>query len=138
MPRLSDEPYLKFPLKITARGASLSSRAAHVREQIEQVLFTNPGERVFRPEFGLGVRSLVFEPNSPSLAEVAKQRLTASLAKALQGEVNSNSLNIEVEASPEYGERLLIRISYSLAKIGKEEQHVFWASRGGGENGPVS
>ncbi len=36
----------------------------HIREQIEQVLFTDPGDRVFRPEFGAGVRRLVFEPNS--------------------------------------------------------------------------
>ncbi len=36
----------------------------HIREQIEQVLFTDPGERVFRPELGAGMRQLVFEPNT--------------------------------------------------------------------------
>ena len=39
-------------------------RVRHIREQIEQVLFTDPGERVFRPEFGAGVRRLVFEPST--------------------------------------------------------------------------
>jgi len=132
MARLAEEPYLKFPLSISDRGPALSTRSEHVREQIEQVLFTNPGERVFRPEFGAGVRSLVFEPNSTALAEVTKQRLTASLAQALQGEVDPKSLEVRVQASPEYGERLMIRISYTLAKIGKTESHTFVAAEGGG------
>ena len=39
----------------------------HIRDLIEQVLFTSPGERVMRPDFGAGLLALVFEPNSVEL-----------------------------------------------------------------------
>ncbi|MDY6943666.1 MAG: GPW/gp25 family protein [Pseudomonadota bacterium] len=122
MPRLSDPGYLAFPFRVKADGARTSGRAAHVREQIEQVLFTDPGERVFRPEFGIGVRSLVFEPNNSPLWEVTKKRLLASLAEALHGEVDPRTLVLDV-----YGEeeKLFVVISYTLAAIGHQESHRF-------------
>ena len=83
--RLNNPDYMKFPLEIGAHGAETSTRRLHVREQIEQVLFTHPGERWFRPEFGIGVRALVFEPNNLALWEVTKKRLLASLRDALAG-----------------------------------------------------
>lgn len=122
MQRIADPPYASFPFRVGAAGASTSGRAEHVREQIEQVLFTSPRERVFRPEFGAGVRRLVFEPNSPGLREVLRRRLTASLAEALQGEVDPSTLQIEIQGS---GERITIVVSYSLAAIGSSESHAF-------------
>jgi hypothetical protein len=113
---------MKFPLEIGARGAATSSRLLHVREQIEQVLFTHPGERWFRPEFGIGVRALVFEPNNLALWEVTKKRLLASLRDALAGEVDPRSLEVAVTAE---GERLLITISYMLATIQHTEKLQF-------------
>lgn len=131
MSQLTQEPYLTFPFQVTADGPRLSDRPDHVREQIEQVLFTNPGERVYRPEFGAGIRSLVFEPNSTALVEIAKQRLIASLAAALHGEVDPKSLRVDVQSAGEHGERLSIDISYALAKIGKDETQHFEVSAGG-------
>ena len=52
--RLPTQSYMRFPFEIDRDGAVTSDRARHVREQIEQVLLTIPGERVFRPEFGAG------------------------------------------------------------------------------------
>ena len=92
--KLSTDAYLSFPFRITELGGKVSERANHVREQIEQVLFIDPGERVFRPEFGAGVRRLVFEPNNTALWEVARKRLRASLNRALQGEVDPKTLEI--------------------------------------------
>ena len=40
----------------------------HIRDMIEELLFTNPGERVNRPDFGCGLSQLVFAPNSDELA----------------------------------------------------------------------
>mgnify|MGYP002779604165 FL=1 len=61
--------YLAFPFAPDARGRSASvDRARHIREMIEQVLFTAPGERVMRPEFGCGVKELLFQPASDALA----------------------------------------------------------------------
>lgn len=123
--RLPRTRYMRFPFRMTADGAATATRAEHIREQVMQVLFTSPGERVFRPEFGFGARRHVFEPNDARLWEVAQNRLYGSLAEALAGEVDPKTLRVEVGAPPENPERLLIRISYVLAALQKEESHAF-------------
>lgn len=120
--KLTDPPYLTFPLRVESDGGELANRSRHVRDQIEQVLFTMPGERVFRPEFGAGVRSLVFEPNASALWTVAKKRLISSLADSLKGEVDPKSLDVDVSGDQA---KLEIVISYTLAVIGHQERHGF-------------
>lgn len=127
---LGESGYLAFPLRVGRDGPASSLRTAHVREQIEQVLFTSPGERVFRPEFGAGVRGLVFEPAGSALREVASKRLRASLAEALEGEVDARTLEIDVRSTGE-GD-LTITIAYALATIGLREQHAFAIGAGRG------
>lgn len=129
--RLADPPYAKFPFQIGADGAVTSSRSEHIREQIEQVLFTDPQERVFRAEFGAGVRTLLFEPNGTALWEITKKRVTASLAEVLEGEVDPKTLDIKIAADEDNPERLLIVISYALAAIGVNENHTFNVGTGG-------
>jgi hypothetical protein len=119
---LSTANYMKFPFEIGANGAALSMRRDHVREQIEQVLFTIYGERWYRPEFGVGIRTLVFEPNNDALAQLAKQRLLASLADALAGEVDPKTLSVDVTPDEE---KLVVTISYTLAAINHTEQQKF-------------
>lgn len=128
MQQLTDPPYLAFPFRVSADGAEVSHRSDHVREQIEQVLYTDPGARVFRPDFGAGVRTLIFEPNDSALWELTRQRLTASLAAALQGEVDPKSLRVEVEGQDE---QLLVTISYTLATVGHSEQQKLLVGSGG-------
>ena len=118
MRRLADPSYMKFPFQITEQGAASSRRTEHVREQIEQVLYTDPGERVFRPQFGAGVRGLLFEPNGGVLKEVARRRLISSLTETLQGEVDPQTLEIDVEQSDS---KLYLHIRYQLATIGVTE-----------------
>lgn len=119
MSQLNNADFMKFPLSMGADGAQYSNRRDHVREQIEQVLFTHPGERWFRPEFGVGIRALVFEPNGNALWELTKKRLLASLSEALQGEVNPASLDVNVRGDEE---KLLVTIAYSLATISHTEK----------------
>ena len=116
---------MAFPFRMTQAGAATSARADHVRERIEQVLFTSPGERVFRPEFGFGARRHVFEPNASQLWEAAQSRLFGSLAEALAGDVDPKTLRIEVGAPTDQPEVLMVRISYTLAALQKEESHAF-------------
>jgi hypothetical protein len=132
MPRLSDSGYLAYPFRIGHDGARTSGRSAHVREQIEQVLFTNPAERVFRPEFGAGIKTLIFEPNSSALWEVARNRLLASLVEALQGEVDPKTLSVNVFGE---GEMLYADITYTLAAIGHTEQQRIALGSSGGLSG---
>ena len=131
MPGLIESQYLKFPFSMGQNGPKTSTRSEHVREQIEQVLFTSPKERVFRPEFGVGVRRLVFEPNNIALRNTTVKRLNATLAEALHGEVDPRTLEIEVSNE---GAKLNIQISYVLAAINKKESHTFVAGSTG-ENG---
>jgi len=120
--RLVDPPYLGFPLRMEPNGPRLAGRGEHIRGQIEQVLFTLPGERVFRPEFGAGVKALVFEPNDSPMWQVTRRRLLASLAEALQGEVDPRSLDVAVDGGDA---TLQIRISYTLAAIGHRDSQSF-------------
>lgn len=114
--------FLSFPFSIEVNGPKTSTRAQHVREQIEQLLFTSPKERVYRPEFGVGIRNLLFEPNNATLLNITHKQLLTSLADALHGEVDPRTL--EVDISQEDGQ-LLIQISYMLAAINKEETQMF-------------
>lgn len=123
--RLPRTRYMSFPFRMEDEGAKTSTRAEHIREQVMQVLFTSPGERVFRPEFGFGARQHVFEPNARPLWELAQSRLQGSLAEALTGEVDPKTLRVEVDAPKDAPEQLLVRISYVIAALQKEESHAF-------------
>jgi uncharacterized protein len=133
MPRLSDTTYLAFPFRIEAGAPATAGREAHVRGQIEQTLFTAPGERIFRQEFGAGVRGLVFEPFTDALGELTRKRLAGNLADVLRGEVDPKTLEVEVTAGTagRAGDgRLEISVSYRLATINREEKHTFVSNHG--------
>jgi len=122
---LGDTPYMRFPFRVGRDGAETSDRIKHVREQVEQVLYTDPGERVFRPEFGAGLRALVFEPNNSALRELSRKRLTHSLSEALRGEVDPRSLNIQVQHRNGADNQLVISIQYTLTAVRHEERQDF-------------
>lgn len=128
MPGLSVSQYLKFPFTVGRNGPLTSKRSQHVREQIEQVLFTDPKERVFRPEFGVGIRRLVFEPNNSVLWNITHKQLSASLSSALQGEVDSKTLEIKIDHEDN---KLIILISYMLAAINRRESQTFTVAGSG-------
>jgi len=132
MASLIESQYLSFPLVVGKDGPKTSLRSAHVREQIEQVLFTSPKERVFRPEFGVGVRALVFEPNNIALRNTTLKRLNSSLAEALFGEVDPRTLEINVSNEDD---KLIIHISFIMAALNVRESHAFPVSSSGGSNG---
>jgi len=71
---------LDFPYHFSGLGRTGSTdRDDHIRDLIEQVLFTSPGERVMRPEFGAGLLDLVFEPNSATLAATTQMLIHSAL-----------------------------------------------------------
>jgi Bacteriophage baseplate protein W len=75
---------IAFPFHFDKRGRSAaSSDDDHLRDLIEQVLFTAPGERVNRPTFGCGVLQLVFAPNSDELAAASQMLIQSSLQQWL-------------------------------------------------------
>lgn len=123
MARLGTPACLAFPFRVGAAGPAVSRGADYVREQIEQVLFTTPGERVFRSEFGAGVKTLTFEPNNQPLWEVTRRRILAALTAALRGEIQPSGLDVSVEGM---GEQIQVVVSYQLASIGVTQRQRFF------------
>jgi uncharacterized protein len=75
---------LDFPYRFDGRGRTATTdRDDHIRDLIEQVLFTAPGERVMRPDFGSGLLALVFEPNSDTLAAATQMLVQGALQQYL-------------------------------------------------------
>ena len=73
-----------FPYHFDGRGRTAETDdAEHIRDLIEQVLFTSPGERVMRPDFGSGLLALVFEPNSTALAATTQMLVQGALQQYL-------------------------------------------------------
>jgi phage baseplate assembly protein W len=127
MPRLADPTYLEFPLRIDAGGPRSARRDEHVRQQIEQVLFTSPGERVMRPDFGAGLLALVFEPNSTTLAATTQFLVQSGLQRHLSELIAVNAVSVEnIDAA------LQVTVRYTVLADGTERQASF-AVPGGGD-----
>jgi phage baseplate assembly protein W len=87
---------LDFHYHIDRRGRTATCDAAgHVRDLIEQVLFTSPGERVMRPDFGSGLLAMVFEPNSTALAATAQMMIHGALQQHLGHLIAVQSVEVE-------------------------------------------
>ena len=114
--------FMKFPFSIDADGVKVADRAEHIRNDIEQLLFTGPGERVLRPEYGVGVKKLVFEPNGSYLCKITQKRIHAALADLLHGEAAPESIDVLVTAEDE---KLFINISYVLAAVDLKQSFSF-------------
>jgi len=106
---------IDFPYHFDGRGRTATTdRDDHVRDMIEQLIFTNPGERVNRPDFGCGIRRMVFAPNSEVSASLAEVMIFEALKRWLDpaisvSDVRNNAVN----------ERLEIRIAYVLKARGE-------------------
>jgi phage baseplate assembly protein W len=76
--------YFDFPYHVDGRRRTAETdEDDHIRDLIHQVLFTNPGERVNRPDFGCGISQLVFMPNSGALAAATQFLVQGSLTRWL-------------------------------------------------------
>jgi phage baseplate assembly protein W len=84
-----------FPFQIDDLGAlGIQSGDANIRAKIVQVLLTAPGERVHSPEFGCGLRNLVFDPNNDILAATTEFTVQAALQRWLGDEIIVDAVNV--------------------------------------------
>ena len=67
----------------------------HIRDLIHQVLFTAPGERVNRPDFGAGLLQLTFEPNSDELASATRFLIQSALQRWLSDRISVENVLVE-------------------------------------------
>lgn len=104
---------LDFPFRIDPRGRSAEVFADdHIRDMIEQVLFTVPGERVNRPDFGCGLLQLVFAPNSDALAAAVQMTAQGSLQQWLGEFIEVDKVEVETrEVSLQVSVHYLVRAS---------------------------
>ena len=87
---------LDFPLHFDGRGRTAEADVdKHIRDMIEQVLFTSPGERVNRPTFGSGLLPLVFAPNSDELAAATQFLVQGALQQWLGDLIQVNEVQVE-------------------------------------------
>jgi phage baseplate assembly protein W len=91
---------IDFPFHLDERKRTAETDGdEHIRDMIEQLLFTNPGERVNRPDFGSGLMQLVFAPNSPELAAALQYTLQAALQQWLGDLIEMQALEVTSEDS---------------------------------------
>jgi phage baseplate assembly protein W len=89
---------IDFPFDLDSRGRTATTDDDdHIRDMIEQLLFTNPGERVNRPDFGSGLLQLVFAPNSPELAAALQFTVQAALQRWLGDLIEVQNLQVTSE-----------------------------------------
>jgi hypothetical protein len=87
---------IDFPYHFDSRGGTaLAYGDDHICDMIEQFLFTNPGERVNRPDFGSGLLGMVFEPNSSELAAALQETVKAGLQRWLGDLIEVRDLSVE-------------------------------------------
>jgi uncharacterized protein len=125
---LSAGRHLAFPFRIGTDGRTAAPRsdADHVRDELLQLLLTSPGERLFLPDFGGGVRKLVFEPASDVLRGVVKARITSMLSRWL-----ATRLTVElVEVSWDEGGAVL-EVTVKYRPAGSADARVLKFQRSG-------
>jgi phage baseplate assembly protein W len=102
-----------FRIDTTSHQAAQTPYPDHVAQMIRQVLLTDPGERVCLPEFGCGLRRLVFAPNSEALRATAKLLVMQSLSRWLAGQIEVKDVRISGANAADQG-ILQVDIDYVL------------------------
>lgn len=109
---------IDYPFRFDSRGRTATTGTReHIRDLVEQFLFTNPGERVNRPDFGAGLLRLVFEPNNPELTAATQHIIKAGLEKWL-GDL------IEIELLEAISDDATIRVTLNYLVRATGEQRV--------------
>jgi uncharacterized protein len=106
--------HVDFPFHVDGRGRSATTTDAdHVRDMIEQLVFTVPGERVNRPDFGTGALRLVFAPSGPEVAGAVEYVLQAGLQQWLADDLDVDRVEVVADEGT-----LRIAVDYRLRLAG--------------------
>lgn len=103
---------IDYPFHFDGRGrTALTSEEDHIRDLIEEVLFTAPGERVNRPSFGSGLMQMVFAPNSSELATATQFLVQGALQQWLGDRIQIEMVKIDAIDSS-----LRVTVQYLIKK----------------------
>src|SRR5437773_9106212 len=122
-----DGRHLAFPFRVGADGRTVNAASLdeHVKQEVIQLLLTNPGERAFVPEFGGGARRLVFEGITDTTESMTKAMVSQAISRWLSERVTLESLEVPTKDST-----ITIDIAYRIA--GTADQRTLRFERKGG------
>jgi uncharacterized protein len=107
-----------FPFRFDGLGRTADAdQNQHINDLIEQVLFTAPGERVNRPDFGCGLLQLVFAPNSAELVSATQLLVQGALQQVLGNLITLNDVSVSNDQSS-----LTVTVQYTVRST--QEQQV--------------
>lgn len=111
---------IDYPFHVDGCGRTASTGIDdHIRDMIEQLLLTSPGERVNRPTFGGGLRRMVFAPNSPEIAAALQVSFQASLLQWMGDLIDLAGVAVSSEDAT-----LKIEVTYVVRRTGETGTHV--------------
>jgi phage baseplate assembly protein W len=104
-----------FPFRIgpVSGQAQQTSYGRHVEQMIRQVLLTAPGERADLPQFGCGLRQLLFAPNSDAVQATARLAVQRALNQWLAGQIQATNIDVTPGDGDDYSQ-VTVRIEYLL------------------------
>lgn len=110
-----------FPYHVDGRGRTATAGPDdHLRDLIEQVLFTAPGERVMRPTFGSGLMALVFEPGGPELVATTQHLVQGALQQWLGHLIAVESVQVShVDGA------LMVEVGYVVLRTRERAEATF-------------
>ncbi len=107
-----------FPFRIdpASRQAQRVGYERHVAELVRQLLLTGPGERADLPEFGCGLRALVFAGNSEALAATAQMLVEYALSRWLADHLEVRTVEVTAEEA-----EIIVRVEYMVVRSGQAQ-----------------
>lgn len=108
-----------FPLRVDAGSHQIAQVGypEHVNQLIRQLLLTSPGERVCLPDFGCGLRQLVFAPQSDALTATVRIHVQQAIARWLGDQVDLGQVDVLLGADPGSGldeGSIMVSVQYTL------------------------
>jgi phage baseplate assembly protein W len=118
---------IDYPFHFDARGRTATTPDAdHVRDMIEQLLFTSAGERVNRPDFGSGLMQVVFAPNSAEMAAAIQYTTQAALQRWLGDVIDLREVAVTADDAT-----LRVLVRYGFRATGEVRVETFERSNAG-------
>jgi hypothetical protein len=112
---------IDFPYQFDARGRTQAADDNdHIRDMIEELLFTSPGERVNRPDFGSGLLQMVFAPNSAELASALQFTTQAALQRYLGDLIDLQGLDVSAVDNV-----LSVTVKYAVRRTQTSQTQTF-------------
>lgn len=111
---------VNFPFHFDGSGRTADPIADYLRQLVEQVLFTSPGERVNLPDFGSGLLQMIFAPTSPEIAAATQFAVQGALQKWMSGLIKVQSVTAtSVEST------LTVTVAYAPLNTGVSQVQTF-------------